>query len=361
MIPVDAAWENFNKQGYTNIPRPIKKNNDKFSPKCSAIYISTKTKIAYLNQEIDLSGIFWKIPVLLYQDRKIGVIKKQMKVNSINIEEVTNLEERIRKIKETDICINVDILKQVQNTRKIKFKDTRKINIGLSKKDLCTFRKKKKGAFYNCFVLMIRIIFEGVFKEIHVKIFNTGKLEIPGVRSDLVLTKTLDLLVKILQPFNQEKIFYKEESIRTVLINSNFSCNYYINRVLLFDILKYKYNMNVIFDACSYPGIQCKFYYNTNNSKNNGVCYCDNKCNKKGSGCGEGQCKEVSFMIFRTGSVLIVGNCTEKILYIIYNFIKEILKNEYSDIAIDTGVPKKVIKKKKRIRKKKILVKKIVN
>jgi len=86
-----------------------------------------------------------------------------------------------------------------------------------------------------------------------------------------------------------------------------------------------------------------------------------NKCNKKGSGNGEGQCKEVSFMIFRTGSVLIVGNCTEKILYIIYNFIKEILKNEYRDIAIDTGVPKKVIKKKKRVRKKKILVKKIVN
>jgi hypothetical protein len=56
-----------------------------------------------------------------------------------------------------------------------------------------------------------------------------------------------------------------------------------------------------------------------------------------------------------------VGNCTEKILYIIYNFIKEILKNEYRDIAIDTGVPKKVIKKKKRVRKKKILVKKIVN
>ena len=51
------------------------------------------------------------------------------------------------------------------------------------------------------------------------------------------------------------------------------------------------------------------------------------KCNKKGSGrSGEGQCKEVSFMIFRTGSVLIVGNCTEKILNIIYVFVKGYLE-----------------------------------
>ena len=41
----------------------------------------------------------------------------------------------------------VDILKQVKEGRKTKFKDTRKVNIGLNAKDLITFRKKKKGAF----------------------------------------------------------------------------------------------------------------------------------------------------------------------------------------------------------------------
>lgn len=361
MIQVDRAWEKFNKQTYHQIEDNI--NNVKSNllfPKCSDIYISTKTKIAYLNRDIDLSYIFWKIPILLYQTRTEGVVKKQMKINCLHPEAVLELEKRIEDIQKTDICINVDILKQIGNTRKTTFKDIRKVNIGLSKKDLSSFRKKKRGAFYNCFVVYLRVFFEGIFREIHVKIFNTGKLEIPGIRNELFLVKTLDILVKMLQPFCKKKILYTPESIQTVLINSNFSCNYYINREKLSSILKYKYSINVIFDSCSYPGIQCKFYYNTENPQNNGICYCKEKCGKKGKGTGDGQCKEVSFMIFRTGSVLIVGNCTEKILYIIYNFLIKMFKAQYKEIGIICKDTKNV-KKKKRVRKKQIIMKKITN
>ena len=227
-------------------------------------------------------------------------------------------------------------------------------------KTLLLFARKKKGAFYNCFVLILRIWTGITFKEIHVKVFNTGKLEIPGIRDENTLLKALDLIIKILQPYKEKLLCYKPESIQTVLINSNFSCNYYINREKLCSILKYKYYINVIFDSCSYPGIQCKFYYNKNNIKHEGICRCKNKCNKKGSGQGEGQCKEISFMIFRTGSVLIVGNCTEKILNIIYIFLKGIFKEEYEEIAIE-GDTNKAPKKKKRVRKKKIFIEKKSN
>jgi hypothetical protein len=37
-------------------------------------------------------------------------------------------------------------------------------------------------------------------------------------------------------------------------------------------------------------------------------------------------------MIFRTGSVLIVGKCDEDILFKIYDFLKEVLVNEYKAI-----------------------------
>ena len=30
----------------------------------------------------------------------------------------------------------------------------------------------------------------------------------------------------------------------------------------MFDILRQKYKIQAIYDPCSYPGIQCKFYYN---------------------------------------------------------------------------------------------------
>ena len=228
------------------------------------------------------------------------------------------------------------------------------------RRTLLHFRKKKKGAFYNCFVLILRIWVGKAFKEIHVKVFNTGKLEIPGIRDENVLLKALDLIITILQPYKEKTLCYKPESIRTVLINSNFSCNYYIDREKFCSILKYKYHINVIFDSCSYPGIQCKFYYNKNNIKHEGICHCKTKCNKKGSGQGEGQCKEMSFMIFRTGSVLIVGNCCEKVLYIIYTFLKGLFKKEYEEIVIE-GETNKAPKKKKRVRKKKIFIKKIPN
>ena len=76
---------------------------------------------------------------------------------------------------------------------------------------------------------MLRIMYDNNYKEIHVKVFNTGKLEIPGIQSNIFLYKALDKLITILQPFCENTLFYNTTEIETVLINSNFSCNYYIN------------------------------------------------------------------------------------------------------------------------------------
>ena len=61
---------------------------------------------------------------------------------------------------------------------------------------------------------------EGTFKEMHVKIFNTGKMEIPGVPKDSILNNLLDKLLKMLNssPLNLD-IKIKENSFETVLIN----------------------------------------------------------------------------------------------------------------------------------------------
>ena len=64
--------------------------------------------------------------------------------------------------------------------------------------------------------------------------------------------------------------------------------------------------------------------------------------------------QEISFMIFRTGSVLIVGNCDSFVLNIIYKFLKDVLKNEYQNIYIRNNTTKKKQTVKK-IRKKTIL------
>ena len=50
--------------------------------------------------------------------------------------------------------------------------------------------------------------------SVHVKIFNTGKLEIPGIQYDELLTITLDKLVDILKPLISDIDYNKEELIQ---------------------------------------------------------------------------------------------------------------------------------------------------
>lgn len=348
-MDLDSLWENYQNSGIFDC-EDEKKERKKESPKCSELYISTKTKIAFLNSQINLTDIFWKIPIIRYEIPQKGVIKKQIKINSLNENEVDILEKKISK----EENISCDIIQQINNpnARKNKFKDIRKINIGCNTKDLISYRKKKKGAFYNCFALILRIFYKNKFKEIHIKVFNTGKLEIPGIQTDEMLFMALNDLLNVLQPFIEKKLTYNKNKIQTVLINSNFKCNYVIDRNKLYDLLKFKYNITSLYDPCSYPGIQSKFYYNTNNTINNGKCTCKIKCLPKNK-----TCYIVSFMIFRTGSVLVVGQCNEKVLNYIYKFISNILITEYDNISINNGInnnEKKIKNKKKR--KKKIIV-----
>ena len=319
------------------------------APEATDIYISTKTKIAYLNTVVDLNKIFWLIDVMKYTTPMNGVVKKQMKFNS-------NLEEEVEYINhmlKNEPYYEEYIITHINNpTGRIKFKDVRKISIGISKKDIMTYRCKQKSAFYNCFVIILRMKVNSLYKEFHVKVFNTGKIEIPGVQNDDIFEPILKEVVNILQPHMDIKIDYQSDNNETVLVNSNFNCGFFINREILHDILKYKYNIQVMLDSCNYPGIQCKFYYNPDCGIQTG-CQISDEDKKKYK-----NISEISFMIFRTGSVLIIGKCDKTVLNIIYEYLKNMLKTEYSNIlqkgsALDIIAMKKKIKK---IRKKTVTI-----
>ncbi len=321
------------------------------TPKASPIYISTKTKIAYLNTVIDLKTMFWAVPIIPYAKPCDGVVKKQIKFNCTTVEELNEIQE---KLKQETYC-EEHIITSINNpSGRITFKDIRKVSIGISKKDLTSYRCKKKSAFYNCFVLIFRMKVDDAFREFHVKVFNTGKVEIPGVQSDPIFEQVLTLLLQTLQSYMPDvALGYKENCTETVLINSNFKCGFYINREALYDILRYKYNIQAIYDPCSYPGIQCKFYYNPDIGIQSGsqISEENKKLYKNVS--------EVSFMIFRTGSVLIVGKCVEPVLIMIYEFLKNILITEYKLIrqkCDGENAPPPVKEKKKKLRKKNIVI-----
>jgi TATA-box binding protein (TBP) (component of TFIID and TFIIIB) len=331
-------------------------------PKCTPIYVSTKTKISYLTRPIDIHAVFWDIPVLKYATPSEGTIKKQMKFSTTDPDELAAIQARLKK---EVACVNEFVIEHIENPDgRIKFKDQRKISIGLCKKDIVSYRIKQKRAFFNCFVVILRIVDEDDehrnFKEMHVKVFNTGKLEIPGVKTDTMLHKVQTLLVRILKPIVGDDLDFQRDQCETVLINSNFKCGYYINRDALYKLLKYKYRINCNYDACSYPGIQCKFFYVQGSDEQTGqqpVHSADDAAtmtNKHKKARNDTKAHyEISFMIFRTGSVLIVGKCNEDVLHEIYQFIRTMLETEYMTIgkclvSTDTSLEKKRVPKIRR-------------
>ena len=286
----------------------------------SDIYISTKTKIGYLDQEINIYDVFWKINLLNYHELKEGFVKKQIKMSFYNKDEVEECNNKLKNYS----YYNVKQLIDINNPNgRIKFKNIKIVTIGLSKKDLLNTKKKtSKSAFYNCFVLTFRLFHNNIYKEIHIKIFNTGKFEVPGVSCDEYFVFVMNKFVTFFKQYVDNSLAFNPRHVETVLINSNFYCKFCINRDKLFNILRHKYNINSCYDPCSYPGIQCEFHYKLNSEQQLG--YVDNKTDKF---------LKISFMIFRTGSILIVGKGDDYIICYIYEFIKKLLYNELNNIV----------------------------
>ena len=333
----------------TSTSESSKSFSNEIVPIASSLNISTTTKIGYLNQSLDLETLFFDLDIMEYSCRNIGLLKKVMKFTCTTAEEL-----HILKLKTQNS--NIEIISSNINGGRHKFKEVHKISVGKSSKEL-TAKTKKKSAFYNCLVVILRVKFEGEFREYHIKIFNTGKLEIPGIRSNdefFVVTKTLLEVLKI-------RDLSILDSVDTVLINSNFTSGFYINRDIFYSILKTEYKIQCVYDPCSYPGIQCKFYYDASKliqtgvqdyddikgkgygyckgnksqsqsqsqNQNQSQCQLKSKLNRKKSG----KYTEISIMVFRTGSILIVGMCDEIILNKVYESFKSILIKEFHRIV----------------------------
>tara|TARA_B100000073_G_scaffold343940_1_gene349757 strand:- start:1576 stop:2583 length:1008 start_codon:yes stop_codon:yes gene_type:complete len=329
---LDKEWNDF------NLSEELDEESDKEqteleeeleAPEPSELHISTNSKMAYLSvNNIDLK-IFWEIPIISYSQPFEGVVKKQMKFTSNCKEELEIISDKLKKyeyFKET-------IIKSTSNNT---FKDIRKVSVGISKKDFDG--NNSSHAFYNCFVIYLRIFIRGLFKEFHVKIFNTGKIEIPGIQHEGDFNILLDKVIEILQPYINDKLGYSEKD-DIILTNSNFNCNYYIDRTKLNDILGKKYNMDSIYDPCSYPGVQLKYVCEDDEDEDEDA----NKYNR------------ISFMIFRTGNVLIGGRINRSTLNKGYKLITNILKNEFNNIHQSGKIIKPDKHRKKRL--KKILIK----
>ena len=379
MASIDDEWENFmlgkpdkrNRDDENEDDEDYDNDNDEVIipdiPQCRDLYISTKTKKPFLNidDKIDILTLFWKIPVIEYWTPIEGIVKKQMKIVCKTEAETAELEQR----RTTEYYFkDKKIVKQTENTnRKTKYKDERKISVGLNTKDVMNCRGKEGGgAMYNCIALTIRFKnANNTFIEIHVKIFNTGKLEIPGILDATLYERIKDFILQVLSHhFLPHVLDFRAPTSENVIINSNFYVGFNINRDVLHGILRSeKYKIDTIYDSCTYPAVKSKFYFcnalGFDPVLQRGTIQPEDRALKTKDIMVSDKYTKVSFMVFRTGSCLIVGNCTEEVLMFVYEFVKKVLTDEYEKIYVDGGeeTPEsKKAQKKTKLRKRKMMV-----
>ena len=139
----------------------------------------------------------------------------------------------------------------------------------------------------------------------------------------------------LLQPFYENPLTFVNGK-DGVLINSNFHCGYVIDRDEFFNIIRNKYGIESSYNSSSYQGVKCKFYFHNEfgfDPELQTGRILEKDAMKMKELAKSNKYTKIAFMIFRTGSCIIVGNCSQPILYFIYDFIVKLLKTEYHHIA----------------------------
>ena len=370
-------------------------------PVSSPLIISTKSKEIEMKIPVNLD-IFWNIELIPYDSFRTGILKKQRRIKCMTPDEydVYNAD-KVRGISVQGCNYMQELVTKHMDVQKVKkrhFNHVSMISFGICSKDIL---KKRKQAFMNCFVLIIRLQESDwntaataskpntastpntpntnvdSFHEYHVKVFNTGKVAFTGVKNELILAKLFSIVVTLLKQYQPSQFDECSMNIfdypeKKILVNSNFKCGFCIHQPKLRQLYTTKYNTPCIFNAGNqYTGLRCKYYYDTNKSLEeqtglyvhtstdadaNTLLKATNddesKQPKKKNGAKNRTDKilkypsnivRVSYAIFRTGSVLIAGKCSDEILNVVYHHIIKVLHTEFRFIY--TGIPDVKIKK----------------
>jgi TATA-box binding protein (TBP) (component of TFIID and TFIIIB) len=226
---------------------------------------------------------------------------------------------------------------------KQKAKAQEKIVIGTCSRDELTKRKKSKNIFFNQSTLVVRRIYSNTpsgcpqFKEVNIKLFKNGGIQMTGIPSDSFAQETLSWLAHQLTLFSAPILESpaKPHRYNIQLINSDYQINGNINRERLHEILVSEYNLFSSFESTIYQGCDTKYYYNeaAPPEATEGICPCgETMCTGTGDGKSIGQCKEITISPFHTGSVIITGARRFEQIEKAYVFINKILKRHCSDI-----------------------------
>ncbi len=235
--------------------------------------------------------------------------------------------------------------------------------IGSCARDVFSKRRVSDKTFFNQSTIVVRKATNKErheYKEVNIKLFANGGVQMTGVPAEDFAKETLEWLLPLLEKV-PAKVFGEKpklERFKVQLINSDYSINAQVKRDVLHNILVNKYGLFSTFEGTIYQGVNTKYYYNDEHpdSTRPGICLCNKKCKGQGSGSGPGQCKRITMSIFQTGNIIITG---ARYLYQIeeaYNFLNKVIQTHAKEVLripvpatvnpVKEGKPKVVRKKK---------------
>ena len=191
---------------------------------------------------------------------------------------------------------------------------------------------KKQKTFFNQVTLHVNCD-----KIVNVKMFNNGKIQMTGLKYENHGEKVLDLLLPYILKLDSEsenKILNNTDNVEyqpvnIAMINSDFCIGYKVKREVVHREIV-DAGMYSSYEPCIYPGVNIKYYYNTDteSSSNAGICKCSERCNGKGCGQGDGLCKKITIVVFMSGEIMITGARCREHISICYNFITKLLNSK---------------------------------
>lgn len=315
-------------------PKTSKKKILKYKKKkqyqqASDLRISTISAVSFLNADIQFSKLFHRLPLVSKTDTTTGVFSMK------HYEKDTDSKKIIRSIRLYD---NEETLTQ----------------------------SEVKSYFQNQITIIWTFYSEtGKMCTTNGFMFTNGKIKGVGLKSNEDIKRSFESLRSYLQTHLTtlgdavQMIDVSSENLtkdtnllslyntRATMFNTDFSTHFQIIRDELFRIIIEEYGLEESeFEPDIYPAVKIKYAWNRSYRVNNqtkyipGVCYCKSRCNGKGCGSGDGQCKVVTICVFGNdapnrhgGKIIITGaNEYEQVLDV-YTFINDVLKKHYDKVV----------------------------
>lgn len=259
----------------------------------SSLRISTITTTAQLGTTINLDNLFSQIPILKYWDLADGILKMEFK-GSVK---------------------------------------------GTSFKDIMLKPKDSKKSFFNQATIVIRREVSPLsWKEINIKLFRNGGVQMTGVRSIEMSSEAVHWLVQfIVERCTASPIFATTPTVhkeQVQLINTDFSIGAKVRRDVLHHVLSETYRLNSSYESAIYQGVKTKYFYNAERPVGGspGLCPCERLCKGTGDGSKIGECKKITISPFQTGQVIITGARTMDQINEAYEFIKHVFTRHADEI-----------------------------